>query len=99
MTPSTVTRDRISGHSNALISGFGNKDLREILYPQASTDAADQKRLSAKVTRLLRLLRGHGVIVKERNANRYKLTEAGRSQLSVLLAARQAKTQQLLQAA
>lgn len=82
-----------------LLSGFNNADVRAILYPNASADAAEQKRLSAKVTRLLRMLRGHGVIVKERNANRYKLTEAGRSQLSVLLAARQAKTQQLLQAA
>jgi hypothetical protein len=86
-------------HGAFLISGFSNRDLRAILYPTASNDAAEQKRLSAKVTRLLRMLRGHGVIVKERNANRYKLTEAGRSQLSVLLAARQAKTQQLLQAA
>jgi hypothetical protein len=82
-----------------LISGFSNKDVRTILYPNASTDACEQKCLSAKVTRLLRLLRGHGVIVKERNANRYKLTESGRAQLSALLAARQAKTQHLLQAA
>jgi hypothetical protein len=86
-------------HGAYLMSGFSNRELRAILYPTASANAEEQKRLSAKVTRLLRLLRGHGVIVKERNANRYKLTEAGRSQLSVLLAARQAKTQQLLQAA
>jgi hypothetical protein len=81
-----------------LLSGFSNADVRKILYPIAS-DADEQKRLSAKVTRLLRMLGGHGVIVKERHANRYKVTEAGRAQLSALLAARQAKTQQLLQAA
>jgi hypothetical protein len=83
-----------------LISGFSNRDLRAILFPKAtSADKAEQKRLSAKVTRLLRILRGHALIAKERKANRYKLTENGRTQLSVLLAARQAKTQQLLQAA
>lgn len=87
------------GRGEFLLSGFSNKDLRALLFPQASADAGEQKRLSAKVTRLVRMLRAHGVIVKERHANRYKLTEAGRSQLSVLLAARQAKTQQLLQAA
>ncbi len=83
-----------------LISGFTNADLRAILFPHAaSDDPAEQKRLSAKVTRLLRLLRGHGLIVKEPKANRYKLTEPGRSKLSVVLAARQANTPQFLQAA
>jgi hypothetical protein len=83
-----------------LISGFSNRDLRGILFADASPeDKAEQKRRSAKVTRLLRILRGHGLIVKEQHANRYKLTEHGRAQLSVLLAARQAKTQQFLNAA
>jgi hypothetical protein len=83
-----------------MISGFSNRDLRNLLFAHEPTgDAADQKRRSAKVTRLIRLLRGHGLITKELHANRYKLSNQGRSQLSVLLAARQAKTQQLLQAA
>jgi hypothetical protein len=83
-----------------LISGFSNRDLRAILYPEAATaDAAEQKRLSGKVTRLLRMLRGHGVIAKEQKANRYKLTDAGRTQTSAALAARKADTQTLLQAA
>ena len=83
-----------------LISGFSNRDLRAILFPKASSaEPAEQKRLSGKVTRLLRILRGHGLIVKELHANRYKLTEKGRKQLSALNAARQAKTQKLLQAA
>jgi len=81
------------------ISGFSNRDLREILFPTPPRAAPEKKRLAAKVTRLLGMLRGHGLIVKERNANRYKLTEHGRTQLSVLLAARKAKTQQLLHAA
>jgi hypothetical protein len=83
-----------------LISGFCNRDVREILFPKSATaNAADQKRFAAKVTRLLRLLRGHGLITKEPKANRYKLNDKGRTQLSALLAARQAKTEQLLQAA
>jgi hypothetical protein len=82
------------------ISGFSNRDLRQLLFPKSPTAAAaERKRLAAQVTRLLSILRGHGLIVKERHANRYKLTDHGRTQLSVLLAARQAKTQQLLQAA
>jgi hypothetical protein len=83
-----------------LISGFSNRDIRNLLFaPDPSADQAEQKRRSAKVTRLFRILRGHHLIIKEHHANRYKLTERGRTQLSSLLAARQATTQQLLQAA
>jgi DNA-binding PadR family transcriptional regulator len=51
------------------------------------------------VTRLLRLLRGRGVISKIAKTHRYQLTEKGRSSLSALLAARNANTEQLMQAA
>ena len=59
----------------------------------------EKKHQSGKVTRLLRLLRGHGVIAKIAKTHRYQLTEKGRSKLSALLAARNANTTQLLQAA
>jgi hypothetical protein len=100
LAPDDVALLEAVNRGEFLISGFSNRDLRAILFPNASSaEQAEQKRLSAKVTRLLRILRGHGLIAKECKANRYKLTENGRTQLSALLAARQAKTQQLLQAA
>lgn len=86
-----------------LIAGFSNREIREILYPQNpqinEKPAEEQKRLSAKVTRLLRLLRGHGIIAKVPKTHRYQVTEKGRGILSALMAARQANTQTLLQAA
>lgn len=83
-----------------LIDGFSNRQIRAILFPNAEAmDAAEQKRLSAKVTRLFRLLRGHGLIAKIPKAHRYQVTEKGRTSLSVILAARQANTKILLQAA
>jgi hypothetical protein len=82
------------------ISGFCNREIREILYPQSATvEAAERKRLSAKVTRLLRILRGHGLIAKVPKTLRYQLTPKGRTSMAALLAARQANTKQLLQAA
>ena len=57
------------------------------------------KRQMCYVTRLLRLLRGHGVIAKIAKTHRYQLTEKGRSKLSALHAARKANTEQLMQAA
>jgi hypothetical protein len=80
-----------------LIAGFRNRDIRAILFGQAAS--TEMKRQSAKVTRLLRLLRGHGVIAKIAKTHRYQITEKGRSSLAALLAARNANTEQLLKAA
>jgi hypothetical protein len=83
-----------------LISGFRNRDLRTHLYANAGSATPDEARTqSAKVTRQLRLLRGHGVIAKIAKTHRYQLTDKGRSAVSALLAARKADTKQLLQAA
>jgi DNA-binding PadR family transcriptional regulator len=60
---------------------------------------AELQSRSGKVTRLLRLLRGHGIIAKVLKTHRYQLTEKGRTALAALLAARKANTKQLLQAA
>ena len=46
------------------IAGFyGNSDIRVRLFGE-TTDAAEQRRQSAKVTRLLQLLRAHGLIAQ-----------------------------------
>jgi hypothetical protein len=83
-----------------VISGFRNRDIREILCgADGAETAAERKRQAARVTRLLRLLRGHGLIGKIAKTHRYQLTDKGRNSLSALLAARQANTKQLLQAA
>jgi hypothetical protein len=80
------------------ISGFRNRDIRAILFGEAN-DQQTAKSRQGKVTRLLRLLRAHGVIVKITKTHRYQLTDKGRTALSALLAARKANTKQLLQAA
>jgi len=83
-----------------LISGFRNRDIRAVLSGQAAlATPAEARAQSAKVTRQLRLLRGHGVIAKIAKTHRYQLTEKGRNVVSALLAARKANTKQLLQAA
>jgi hypothetical protein len=81
-----------------LMAGFRNCDIRVRLFGEA-TDAAEQRRQAAKVTRLLRLLRAHGLISKRAKTHRYLLTDKGRHALAAILAARQADTKQLLQAA
>jgi hypothetical protein len=76
-----------------LISGFRNRDLRAILFPnQPAQTAAETKKQSAKVTRLLRLLRAHHLIAKIAKTHRYQVSKQGSEQLSALLAARRANT-------
>jgi hypothetical protein len=83
-----------------MIDGFCNRQVHAILYPtSAQADAAEQKRLSGKVTRFFRILRGHGLIAKVQKTHRYQVTAKGRTILSALVAARQANTKHLLQAA
>jgi hypothetical protein len=80
------------------MAGFRNCDIRVRLFGEA-TDATKQRRQAAKVTRLLRLLRAHGLIAKRGATNRYQLTDKGRHAVSAILAACQADTKRLLQAA
>ncbi len=70
-----------------VVSGFRNDDIRRLLFPNVSDDPADRRRLSAKVTRLLRLLRGHGLIKRIPHTFRYLVTAKGREILSAILTA------------
>lgn len=88
------------GRGEFLIDGFSNRQIRALLFADAeSTDAATQKRQSGQVTRWLRLLRAHGLIAKVPRTHRYQVTEKGRANISVILAARASNTKLLLQAA
>jgi hypothetical protein len=73
-----------------ILNGFRNRDIRSFLFPAASPDPAEQRRQSAKATRLIRLLRAHGLIHKIPKTHRYQLSPRGRTAISALLAARQA---------
>ncbi len=81
-------------------AGFRNREVRHLLYPSSFTDPPpDQRRLSAKVTRRLRLLRAHGLIKKVPRTHRYQLTDRGRLLTAALHATRDANIKQLLREA
>lgn len=77
------------------INGFRNRDLREVLFGSAPVSPEETRRRSAKVTRQLRMLRAHGLILKVAHTHRYQLTNGGRTVLAALHAARQANAEQL----
>lgn len=77
------------------VNGFRNKHLRlELADDPAFVDKTDKQR-SAKVTRLLRLLRDHGVIRRLPKSRRYQLTANGRHLVIALQAALAASTEEL----
>ena len=81
-----------------LVAGFRNRDIRAVLYGDAPDDST-RRRLASRVTRLLGLLRAHGLIKKVPRTHRYLLTKEGTSVIPALLAANNATLHQLTNAA
>ncbi len=77
------------------IQGFRNRDLRPFLFKDKPASEAEKRRQAAKVTRILRLLRAHGLIQKVNKTHRYLVTENGRRIIVAILAARQANAAEL----
>jgi hypothetical protein len=100
LAPADVELLEAISRGEFLLNGFRNRDLRALLIADAASSSREEaKRQAAKVTRLLRLLRAHGVITKVPKTHRYQVSPDGRSKVTALLAARQANTEQLLKAA
>ena len=80
------------------VNGFRNRDLRAALDPQ-STDELERRRQAGRITRLLALLRAHGLIRKVTGTHRYIITGKGRQLTTTFLAAQQAPVEQLIKLA
>jgi hypothetical protein len=79
-------------------AGIRNREIRARLYSTPKSDA-EARRLSARVSRQLRLLRAHGIIRKIPKTLRYQLTERGTLLTAALRATRDATLEQLLRKA
>ena len=86
------------GKGELAINGFRNKDLRNWLYPN-NADKNEERRLTGRVTRRIRLLRAHGLIRKAPHVNRYVLTEKGQKFSTALLSVSNVEVQELMKVA
>ena len=86
---------RALARGDYLLNGFRNRDLRADLWGPAP-GAGEARKQAAKVTRLLALLRAHGLILRVHQTHRYLLTAHGRRVVTALLAAHTASTEQLV---
>lgn len=68
-----------------LLHGFSNRDLRAALAADADSDPTRRRRVSARVTRQLRLLRAHGLINKVPHTHVYRVTHKGEMVMSTAI--------------
>jgi hypothetical protein len=59
------------------LHGLGNQDLAKRLYGDPPRDPLQRRRLSARVTRMIQLLRAHGILAKVPHRRRYRVTAKG----------------------
>jgi hypothetical protein len=76
-------------------NGLRNRDLRGVLHAKPARTHAEARRRSARVSRLLRLLRAHGILQKLPKTHRYLVSPQGRKTVTALLAARNANAEYL----
>ena len=77
------------------LNGLRNRDLAAALYGPLASDPLEQKHRSAKIGRLIRLLRAHGILKKVPKTHRYQVCAKSRDGLLATLAARSANPEKL----
>jgi len=81
-----------------ILNGFRNRDIAARLFGDRPTDAQAARRQTTKVSRLLGLLRAHGLIQKVPHSHRWQLTKQGQTLAALTTAARHATSEKLLAA-
>jgi hypothetical protein len=67
------------------LHGFRNRDLLRHLFPRLARSAAERRRRTVRVARLLQLLRAHGLIAKVPRSYRYQITSKGETVMNASL--------------
>jgi hypothetical protein len=84
-TEREVFREVVS--ADHVIHGVRNRDVRKALYGSSeSVSQEEARRRCARVSRILRKLWAHGLVVRVRNANLYRATRRGYRIISSVLA-------------
>jgi hypothetical protein len=80
------------------INGFRNRDLQSLLYPNISSSVKEKRRRSARISRLIRLLRAHHLVKRVPHTYRYLLTHKGTEIISAILSLRKISLDQFKRA-
>ncbi|NIR50116.1 hypothetical protein GWO43_16560, partial [candidate division KSB1 bacterium] len=85
-------------HGEFLLRGFRNADLRALLFDETHCQK-ERSRQIGKISRLIRLLRSHGLVQKVSKTRRYRITYKGQLLMSTSLAFRNSNISLLQNAA
>jgi hypothetical protein len=77
------------------IAGFRNRDLQQVFFQASPINEKEKRRRSAKISRLLRILRAHHIIRKIPSSYRYTLTTFGRDLINAILSTQNLTLSQL----
>ena len=78
-----------------LVTGFRNRDLQAILYPEPADSPREKRRRSAAISRKLRMLRAHKIIHKKGNTRAYQVAPQARTTLVAILTAARTSLHQI----
>jgi hypothetical protein len=78
-----------------MVNGLRNRDLVDVLYSNPTDNVVERRRRAARVTRLLRLLRGHSLLHKIKGRNRYQVSAESQTKILAILAAADANPEKL----
>ncbi len=95
ISPDDAKLFRVICSGEFLLHDFDNKELRWQLFPGSGKNPVTRRQASGRVSRLLRLLREHGLIAKVPKSHRYRITEKGHDTMAVSLKIRQMNVLQL----
>jgi hypothetical protein len=70
------------------VNGFRNRDIQAVLFSTPVKQAGEQRRRTAQVSRLLHLLRAHGLVAKIPHAHGYRVTSKGEAVMSAAISTR-----------
>jgi hypothetical protein len=75
-------------HGEHAIRGFRNKDIAKLIYPKPTSSPEERRRRSARTSRTIARLRGHGLIAKVKGSNLYRTTSKGTQLMSTAVRVR-----------
>jgi hypothetical protein len=78
-----------------LLNGFRNRDLMPLLFADDPRSPDERRKRAARVTYLLRILRGHGLIEKVQGTHRYLVSDSGRRLIAAVIATDQSTIRRL----
>ncbi len=85
ISPETCRLFQAVLNSKYALTGFRNRHIRQELFGETVPHKETERRLCARVSRLLRKLRGHGLIERVKHSHLYRVTDFGYQAMSAAL--------------